>query len=429
MHLPKSSVGKISLIVAILGFLLLEIFMYAGVLSGPLWRILASGFEAATIGAIADWFAVSALFYEIPIPIVRRHTNIIVKNRQKLTEGIVDMVTNKWLSPDSIREKLEGVNLGKSLVEELNSEETLLRLLDVLRRIILSLTDQLDSPKLALWLQRVLKNQADKLDIEQPLGQWLADVIKSGKHHQLVAIMLEEVAKSIRKPETREVVYKKLRKALDEYSRQDWVKGTTVWIGKRTGGIDVDLLADRLVDIALVLAEEMQKDRNHPLRGKLDDAVLEFADSLQKNEAPSREFIQNLKRNLILHKGMQSVIRQALKGVQDGIQLHLSSTETALMRFLFEKIQQYIQSLLEDRQSMEALDGWLKGTLSNLLNTYHPEIGNIVRESLEKLDNQGLMEQIRDKVGNDLQYIRLNGAVVGGLVGLIIALVRWAWMA
>lgn len=428
MRLPKSSVGKISLIVAILGFLLLEVLIHLGWLSAPLWRILASGFEAATIGAIADWFAVSALFYEIPIPLVRRHTNIIVKNRRKLTEGIVDMVTNKWLSPDSIREKLDGVNLGKSLIQELNGRDTLLRLMDVLRRIILSLTDQLDSSKLAIWLQRILKNQLEKLEIEKPLGEWLEETVKGGKHHQLVALLLEEVTESIRKPETREVVYKKLKRALDAYSRQDWVKGTTVWIGKRTGGIDVDLLADQLIDIALVLAEEVGKDSEHPLRSKLDEAVLEFAGSLQDDGTRSREFVQNLKRNLMLHKGTQSIIRQGLKGTKESIQQHLSNTETTFMRFLLGQTQQYIQELLEDSQSMDELDRWLKTTLSNLLNTYHPEIGNIVRESLEKLDNQGLMEQIRDKVGNDLQYIRLNGAVVGGLVGLIIALVRWVWL-
>ncbi|WP_209328933.1 DUF445 domain-containing protein [Lunatimonas salinarum] len=429
MHLSKSNVGKHSLFFAILGFVSLEVSIYLGWLSEPLWRILAAGFEAATIGAVADWFAVSALFYEIPIPIVRRHTNIIVKNRRKLTEGIVDMVTNKWLSPESIRDKLAGVDLGESLIQELNNPDTLGRLMDVLRRIILSLSDHLDSPKLVLWMQRILKNQMERLEIEKPLGEWIQEIIKEGKHHPLLELLLDEMTESIHKPETREVVYKKLKSALDAYSRQDWVKGTTVWIGKRTGGIDIDLLADRLIDIALVLAEEVGRDREHPLRQKLDRSVLEFAASLMDTGTGSREYVQNLKRNLILHKGAQSIIRQALNGAKETIHDHLSHAETSLMQFLIERTQRFLHELMADRRSVDAMDNWLKATLSKLLNTYHPEIGNIVRESLEKLDNQGLMEQIRDKVGNDLQYIRLNGAVVGGLVGLTIALIRWAWQA
>jgi len=80
---------------------------------------LPPAFEAGTVGGLADWFAVSALFREIPIPIIRRHTNIIVKNRHQLTEGVVDLVTNRWLSPDVIREKLSDVPIAEALVRML----------------------------------------------------------------------------------------------------------------------------------------------------------------------------------------------------------------------------------------------------------------------------------------------------------------------
>ncbi|EON76460.1 hypothetical protein ADIS_2910 [Lunatimonas lonarensis] len=425
MQLTKSSIGKKSLVAAVLGFACLELMWQLGWVQGPFWRILLAGFEAATIGAIADWFAVSALFYEIPIPLVRRHTNIIVKNRRKLTEGIVDMVTNKWLSPERIREKLADVRLGRRLVEELHEGEALPRLVNLLRKIMLDLIVQLDMAKLAIWLQWQLKNKAEGLEIEKPLGQWLADMVNGGRHHRLVEILLQEAQESIRKPEIREVVYRKLRTALDAYSRQDWVKGTTVWLGKKSGGIDLDLLADRLIDIALVLAKEVERDSTHPLRDKLDGALLEFAISLQEAGSPSQQYLKQLKRNLMLHDGMQDVIAKALTETKEGVEAQLSHIDTPWMRFILDKSRGYVEELLTDAASIQALDDWLKGTISNLLNTYHPEIGNIVRESLEKLDNKGLMEQIRDKVGNDLQYIRLNGAVVGGLVGLLIALIRW----
>ena len=108
----KSKVGHISLLIAIGGLVITEACIHLGLLQGPIWRILATGFEAATIGGLADWFAVSALFHKIPIPIVSRHTNIIVKNRSKLTEAIVELVTTKWLSSEIIHEKLEGLQIA-----------------------------------------------------------------------------------------------------------------------------------------------------------------------------------------------------------------------------------------------------------------------------------------------------------------------------
>lgn len=426
-QMAQSRIGATSLVIAASGFLLLEVARYMGWIYGAPWDIFTSGFEAAVIGAIADWFAVSALFYEIPIPLVRRHTNIIVKNRAKLTEGIVDMVTNKWLSPDSIQEKLRGVNLGQRLAEELQKEETLTRLLDVLRKIILSLTDQLDNPKLAIWLQHALKNQMEKIALERPLGEWIEQTVIAGRHHEAMNVLLSELRSSIQNPSTRAVIYTKLKIALDEYKKQDWIKGTTVWLGTKTGGIDVDLLADKLINIAMILADEVGNNSDHPLRLKLDEAAVAFARNLQNDEPTTQGFMRDLKRNLVLNQGTLSLIRDGISSLKAGIEQHLDHSETQLMRFITEKVRGFVAELTQEKESIAAMDDWLKASLSKLINTYHPEIGNIVRESLEKLDNQGLMEQIKDKVGNDLQYIRLNGAVVGGLVGLVIAVLRWAW--
>ncbi|MEI8079208.1 MAG: DUF445 family protein, partial [bacterium] len=101
----RNRLGLYSLLVAATGFALLETGITLGFLPGAFWRILTYGFEAATVGALADWFAVSALFHEIPLPFLRRHTNIIAKNRQRITDGVVDMVMTKWLTVEAIQEQ------------------------------------------------------------------------------------------------------------------------------------------------------------------------------------------------------------------------------------------------------------------------------------------------------------------------------------
>jgi uncharacterized membrane-anchored protein YjiN (DUF445 family) len=267
----KSKIGHISLIVAVLGFFSLELGIYFFELEAHLWRILATGFEAATIGALADWFAVSALFYEIPIPFVRRHTNIIVKNREKLTEGIVDMVTNKWLSPEIIREKLKGVAITDTILELLNHPENFKKVLDLVRMVLLKLTIQLDHPKIGFYVQNFLKGQLQDVDLASPLGSWLEEVIKKGNHEALVGLLAQEVSKSIKDPTTRQILLTKLKIALEAYQNRDWFKKSAVWLGRKTGGIDLEMLADRLLEIALILADEFGRDPQHPLRQKLDE--------------------------------------------------------------------------------------------------------------------------------------------------------------
>lgn len=424
----KSNIGHYSLITALCGFILLEASLYQGWLQGDFWRILLTGFEAATIGALADWFAVSALFYEIPIPLIRRHTNIIVKNRQKLTEGIVDMVTTKWLSPEIIQEKLTDVNLAENLIKLMEEPANLNRTLDILRMVAGRFAENLDHPKLAIWMQKLLKDQMQEVELGKPLGNWMMEAISTQKHQPVVDIMIQEISKTIQQPSTRKVVFEKLKATLDAYEKQDWIKKSTIWIGKKTGGIDLDLLTDRILDIIQLLGEEIVLDRAHPIRVKLDGYFMEFAQNLASGEDETTNYIQDLKTNLLLNAGTRRIIQQVLNRLKESVYESLENNETVFMRLVKGNVVELIAYLKNDRATQENMDSWLKNTLTQLVDKYHPEIGNMVRTSLGKLDDKGMMEQIKDKVGDDLQYIRLNGAVVGGLVGLVIAMVRWLWL-
>lgn len=174
----KSNIGNTSLLLAIGGFVALETGIHFGWLEGAFWRILATGFEAGTIGGLADWFAVSALFYEIPIPFVRKHTNIIVKNRQKLTEGIVELVTTKWLSPEVLREKLAGLSIADSLLRSMEEQAQVEKWMNFIRLVLVRLSGELNHPKLPVFLQKILKDQVQQVDISGPLGRWLQATIR-----------------------------------------------------------------------------------------------------------------------------------------------------------------------------------------------------------------------------------------------------------
>ena len=118
-----ASLGNISLAGAIAGLLATDMALRYGVVAGAVWQVIRQAFEAATIGGFADWFAVSALFHEVPLPVIRRHTNIIVKNRRRIVEGIADIVQNRWLAPHIIREHLALFSASQYVLHYLADEK------------------------------------------------------------------------------------------------------------------------------------------------------------------------------------------------------------------------------------------------------------------------------------------------------------------
>ncbi|MDO6439013.1 DUF445 domain-containing protein [Cyclobacterium sp. 1_MG-2023] len=421
----KSKIGRNSLLIAISGFLLLELGIYFDFLKGDIWRILATGFEAGTIGGLADWFAVSALFYEIPIPYVRKHTNIIVKNRSKLTEGIVDLVTTQWLSPEVLRERLTKLKISDGVLQALESDGSRKKLLDFFSNVFIRLSGELDNPKLVVLIQKLLKDRLQSTDIAKPLGVWLNEVMVKGKHHEFMAVALDQFALSIQEPDTRALILGKLKDALLSYANRDWVKKSAVWIGKKTGGIDPDLMIDRIMDLVLALLEEVKNDKDHPIRKKLEGYVLEFSANLENEDEKTLAYVEKLKRNWVLNEQTKGMIQKLLSQIQESIQEQFSTENTPVKQLIDRQLKRFLNELREDVQSKSQIDIWMRSTITQLVTKYHPELGEMVRSSLAKLDDEGIMLQIKNKVGNDLQYIRLNGAVVGGMVGIFIALLRW----
>lgn len=424
----KSKIGHISLIIAVSGLVLTELGIHFGLLQGWFWRVIATGFEAGTIGALADWFAVSALFHHIPLPVIGRHTNIIVKNRQKLTEAIVELVTTKWLSPDIIYEKLEGIKITSAIFKRLEKPKNLGLAVDLIRQLLAQLVANMDTVQLVNMLKSSLTDKVDSKAIAVSVGGWLEQMLLRGEHQVLVQRILRESIKALDDPSARMVIHDKLKAVLASYAQQDVLKKVTVKLAKWIKGLDTDVLTDRLLEIVRDMAGEAESDPAHPLRKKLDGFLLEFTRQLKSGDASTMTWLDGLKTKVVEDAELHRMLLTLLERIKSGVESQLASNDTAFMGLIMEKTCQLIEKYKADEALLAAADDWIKKTVSQLVNKYHHEVGNMVRESLLKLDDQEMMQQIKEKVGDDLQYIRLNGAVVGGLVGILIALARLAFL-
>lgn len=421
----KNNLGTISLLIAFSGLVIFEVLIYFQMLNHSAWTIVKAGFEAATIGGVADWFAVRALFHQIPIPFIKKHTNIIVKNREKLTEGIVDLVTNKWLSPEVIKEKLSEMDLAAAIFEFLQNPNSKDKTVEFIRQIASKLAAEMDNPEFVSALQKMFNNQINSLDLASPIGNWLENSVKNGDHHKIWELLIEASENALNNEETRNLILSKLEEAISEYADKGFLKKTTLFIAKKTGGLDINTITAELLLKTNELLLEAKSNLEHPIRIKFDNWVIEFAQKLVNGDENTVNFIENLKARLVTYMETENTIMTLIGNWKNTVLMQLENDQTTLMQFLISNLDRVILDLQKDKEAQRKINVWITDSISELLTKFHNEIGNMVRGSLIKLENDELVEQIEGKVGNDLQYIRLNGAVVGGLVGVLIATVKY----
>ena len=424
MSTSKNQIGRNSLIISIVGLIVVQLAIYFGYLKNEYWHILLSGFEAATIGGIADWFAVSALFYEIPIPIIKKHTNIIVRSRTKLSEGIVDLVTNKWLSPEIIKEKISDVAITKNIINVLKEPENNVQINSFLKEIVTRLTANIDSPEVVHMLQAILKEQLKDIDLSTPLGNWLKKSIENGDHNQLWDLILNTAKKTINDDATRKTLLKLVEKQIEDYKDEGFLKGFFIGAAGKIGVIDTNLIVDKIINSIDNFVTETEGVSNHPFRKKFDTSILEFSEGLMNGEQDSIKVINDLQEGLVNNADTENVIQKILVNFKASIENQLKVDNSPLINFLKENIDNLLVELESDTITQNKIDRWVKNTISELVGKYHHEIGEMVQFSLSKLNDVELVGQIEEKVGDDLQFIRLNGAIVGGFVGVVIATIR-----
>lgn len=259
--------GPVSLAICVMGMLASETLIQTGILANPWWQVVAMGFEAGTIGGIADWFAVSALFSEVPLPILRRHTDIIRKNRTKITDNIVDMVQTKWLSPQIIGEKLASFSFSQAVIDYLDSQNHRQQLLELAKDFLRRINQQTDGPHVASFLAAAIQDQLSDAKLGVPLGKWLQGALQRGDHHAIWDGLLASLERSLASNDLRETVRNLLTKLVEKQVPQICQHLTThSTLTAMEYGIKQWLLAADLASkMGKWLQDAVANDRHQPL--------------------------------------------------------------------------------------------------------------------------------------------------------------------
>jgi uncharacterized membrane-anchored protein YjiN (DUF445 family) len=400
--------ATISLAVMGLGFVVTFPFQ------DSLWGIiLQGGFEAGLVGGLADWFAVTALFRHplgIPIP----HTALLPKNRKRIIAAIISMLENDWLTKESIRKKISSISFTEKLFHLAQNSLSGQHVRNAVVNLIQHLLYSIDSKKLAPIIAEELKVKLKDLDVSNYLPLAIDQLLDRKYDEKALDFILKEV---------------------DDWAKKESTK-------ERLGRMAVDALenikADGFMQFALKSFTNIVNEEKlgNIIQGLIQKGVKSFSDPFNQNRQTLLFHIntklQDIKSddNLVLELNTikeQMISEWKLEDKITEFVEQLKQKASSLIKvpnfyedYLHPLLSKVLENLKADNERVLAIESWIQDQISIFVDNNHAKIGKLVEENLKKLDNETLIDMIENNVGKDLQWIRVNGAVCGFLIGLIL---------
>ncbi len=384
-----------------LGLLLVAAAVYASTLSRDGgWRFVHATAEAAMVGAIADWFAVTALFRHplgLPIP----HTAIIPTRKNSLALSLEEFVTENFLAEDTVRARVADAQVSNRVGAWLAEPGHSVRVVDEAASLLTTAMRRIDDEDVATLVETELLPRLVEEPLSEVAGRLLQDVIAERAHHGLVDLAINEAHDWLGANEAT------VSRALGE--RAPW--WTPQWLDEQ--------VTKRLHVEAVAWVADIRNDSEHPARRALDDFLRQLAHDLQHDPA-TIEKAERLKQR-ILTQPQVLVTALSLWGALKRVLLEmLADTDSTLKSRAVNALRQFGERLGSDAALRDRLDLRAADVAAFLVERYGAEFTQVITDTIERWDGDEAARRIELHVGRDLQFIRINGTLVGGLAGLVI---------
>lgn len=378
-------------------------------------QLVHAASEAALVGGIADWYAVTALFRH---PLGQRwipHTAIIPKNRQRIIDGIVDMVENEWLTKEIIKEKIQKVRLIDFILHYVNKQESRDYLISLISSFAKGLVEQVNPRELAEFLNNLIKTEGTKIPLTPHFIKLLDWAKNNGYDDQAFDFLLAEAKVLISKEEAKPVIGNAIKKAADEFVNGGGGGMMAQFIAPILSTINFDDLAGSVQKMILGFLDEQEEG----YRTKFKEFIIDFLNRLQ-TDRELETIIEDWKNQALEKVSISQQIAEVILSIKES---KLFAGD-ALNDYLNKLIDEQLDSLANHRGKRDQVENWLKEQIYHFVEEKHGHIGRLVRTNLDKLDEETFVNVIEERVGTDLQWIRVNGAVVGGMIGVILFLLK-----
>ena len=363
----------------------------------PFLQWLRAFSEAAVVGAIADWFAVVALFRHplgLPIP----HTAIIPRKKDEIGASLGDFVEHNFLTPDNVIERLADVNLAGAgarwLIEPRNGEQAARALCALVPRVI----EMVDDDDVRSFFERSVLPQLEDVDLARVAGQVLEIVTEGGHHEALLDRALKEVESLV--SAHRDLILHKFGDA-----------------SKYTPAFVDAYIVNRFVAGMIQLLHDVADDADHPLRLRFAEGIRELVEKL-KTSPELRERGERIKAQIIEHLRTEPYYRRLWTRLKQRLGADIGSPHSRLQAYARTALTALGNGLLQDRVMQQRLNSWALKVAETLMLAHRHQVSLLITDIVKSWDAKEVSKKLELEIGKDLQYIRVNGTLVGGAVGV-----------
>ena len=356
--------------------------------------------EAAMVGALADWFAVTALFRHplgIPIP----HTAIIRKRKDDIGRSLGDFVESNFLTAEVIDERLRGADIGRRAGEWLADPAHAERAGDAIADVLRGGLEVLDDDEIQAGLEHFVRARIDATQVSPLLGRVVDLTVEGGHHQRLLDAVLVSVGGFL--DDNRGTFRRRL------YDESPW------WVPE---GID-DRVFAKIYDVVGRFITDVRASPNHELRASVDVRAADFARRLRE-DPELRAKGEALKEELLDHPEVRRWIESLWGEMKLGMLSAADDRDSELRRRIVASSQRLGMRLATEPELQRKLDEWVASALGHLVANYRTEVSEIIASTVERWDAEATADKLELQVGRDLQFIRINGTIVGGLAGFVI---------
>jgi uncharacterized membrane-anchored protein YjiN (DUF445 family) len=383
------------------GLLVLAALVYVATLGRDgVWGFVNAGAEASMVGAIADWFAVTALFKHplgLPIP----HTALIPRRKDELGKGLEEFVGENFLQEEIIRDRVATATISARVGDWLGDPVNARRVVDEVSDVAAIALEKVRDDHVADLVTQAIVPRFHEEPIAPLLGTTLMEVLRDDLHHGLVDLALDEMHRwLVDNPET-------FTEVLEE--RAPW------WTPSRLN----DAVTSRMHVQAVAWVEDIRDDPHHRAREALDSMLGQLASDLL-NDGPTQARAEALKERLLDHPQVVATAISLWKAMRSALLASIQDPEGAVRQRLLVELTLFSERLREDAALRERLDRMAADLTVFLVERYGSEVTTVITSTIERWDGKEAARRIELHVGRDLQFIRINGTIVGGLVGVLI---------
>jgi uncharacterized membrane-anchored protein YjiN (DUF445 family) len=364
------------------------------------WGYVQAAAEAAMVGGVADWFAVTALFRHplgIPIP----HTALIPRSKDAIGRGLGEFVQRNFMNPAALVERIRAADPAGRLGDWLAEPENAATAARQAASVIAALAETVREEEVQENIRELVTGRIEAIDAAPVLGSLLDRAMEGGQHEAAVTAALRGLQNAI--AENRSL----LRQRIGEES--PW------WVPEPLD----DVVFEKLYVSLQQFIGEIANNPDHEIRKILNARMRDLAGDL-KNSPEFHKRGEELKQQLLQNPEFRGWTDGIWEGLKDSLVAAAEQPDSALRRRLEKLAQTTGDRLRTDPELRTTVDAWVGNLAGHLAERMGPEVAAIIATTVERWDADETSRRLELQVGRDLQFIRINGTLVGGLVGLLI---------